>query len=371
MMLFKFRDLCKTPPFAQSLRCGQILVLGIFNILLWLKSSHALILNEIEHFSRVSFLVFLVSKVCGPWVVLTALCLILSGFLPAYGNQSPTVTVAIVVSKNIRPYLDAVEGFQSGISNMAGVRTRVFNLGKLDEKARVELFRGPGSKEFSLFVAVGPEAALSVWKGVGREGASKIYFMVLNPEKVFGSKKRDCGISLNIPVQTQIEMIRRGLPSIRRLGLLYDPEFNSDFFRKAAAASSLGLTIIPLRVSSKKDIPSVLKRGWKDLDALWLIPDRTVISEAIVKYLIKEAFLRKVPVVGYNRFFYEAGAALAFVFNYKELGQQCAQKALKILSGEGCHETPPLFHVWINEGVAEKLGLKLIDKYLPPVRLGP
>jgi len=254
---------------------------------------------------------------------------------------------------------------------MAGVRTRVFNLGKLDEKARVELFRGSGSKEFSLFVAVGPEAALSVWKGVGREGASKIYFMVLNPEKVFGSKKEDCGIALNIPVQTQVEMINRGLPSIKRLGLLYDPEFNSDFFRKAAdAASSLGLTIIPLRVSSKKDIPSVLKREMKDLDALWLIPDRTVISEVIVKYLIKEAFLRKIPVVGYNRFFYEAGAALTFVFNYEELGQQCAQKALKILSGEDCHDTPPLFHVWINEGVAEKLGLKLFDKYLPPVRSG-
>jgi len=279
--------------------------------------------------------------------------------------------VAIVISKNIRPYLDAVKGFQSGLANKAGIRTRVFNLEKLSDKERSELFRGSGMKEFSLFVAVGPEAALAAWKGVGREGVSRIYLMVLNPEKLFESNRRNCGISLNIPVQTQIEMIGRGLPSIKRLGLLYDPEFNSDFFRKAAdAASSLGLTIIPLRVSSKKDIPSVLKREMKDLDALWLIPDRTVISEVIVKYLIKEAFLRKIPVVGYNRFFYEAGAALTFVFNYEELGQQCAQKALKILSGEDCHDTPPLFHVWINEGVAEKLGLKLFDKYLPPVRSG-
>jgi len=318
------------------------------------------------------FLAFLVSKPCGTGVLITASCLVLLGFPPAYASQSPTVRVAIVVSKNIRPYLDAVEGFQSGLANKAGIKTRVFNLEKLDDKGRVELFRGSGVKEFSLFVAVGPEAALSVWKGIGREGASKIYFMVLNPEKVFGSKKGDCGISLNIPVQTQIEMIGRGLPSIRRLGLLYDPEFNADFFREASdAASFLDLTIIPLRVSSKKDIPSVLKRGWKDLDALWLIPDRTVISEAIVKYLIKEAFLRKVPVVGYNRFFYESGAALAFVFNYKELGQQCAQKALKILSGEDCHDTPPLFHVWINEGVAGKLGLKPTDKYPLPVRSGP
>ena len=322
----------------------------------------------------VKFLAFLVSKVCGPGAPLTVSCLILFGLLPAYGNQSPTVRVAIVVSKNVRPYLDAVEGFQSALANKAGIKTRVFNLEKLDDQGRVELFRGPGVKEFALFVAVGPEAVLAVWKGIGREGASRsrIYFMVLNPEKVFGPKKRGCGISLNIPVQTQIEMIGRGLPSVRRLGLLYDPELNSDFFRKAAgAASFLDLTVVPLRVSSKKDIPSVLKRQWKDMDALWLIPDRTVISESIVKYVIKEAFLRKVPVIGYNRFFYEAGAALAFVFDYKELGQQCAQKALRILSGEGCLDTPPLFHVWINEGVAEKLGLRPSDKYLPPIRLGP
>ncbi|MBW2217808.1 MAG: hypothetical protein JRF34_11560 [Deltaproteobacteria bacterium] len=194
----------------------------------------------------------------------------------------------------------------------------------------------------------------------------------LNPEKVLGPKEGGCGIPLNIPVQTQIEMIGRGLPSVRRLGLLYDPEFNADFFRRAVdAASFLDLTVIPLRVSSKKDIPSALTRGWKDLDALWLIPDRTVISQSIIKFLIKEAFLRKLPVVGYNRFFYESGAALAFVFNYRELGQQCAQKALEILSGEDCHDTPPLFHVWINGGVAGKLGLRIADRYAPPVRLGP
>ena len=304
----------------------------------------------------VKFLAFLVSKVCGPGVPLTVLCLILLGLLPAYGNQSPTVRVAIVVSKNIRPYLEAVEGFESGLADNADIKTRVFNLEKLDDKGRAELFRGPGVKEFALLVAVGPEAALSVWKGVGREGASRIYFMVLNPKKVFGPKERGCGISLNIPVQTQVEMIGRGFPSVRRLGLLYDPEFNSDFFRKAAdAASFSGLTVVPLRVSSKKDVPSALKGQWKDMDALWLIPDRTIISESIVKYVIKKAFLRKVPVIGYNRFFYETGAALAFVFNYKELGQQCAKKALRILSGKNCLGTPPLFHVWVNGGVAEKL----------------
>ena len=173
---------------------------------------------------------FLVSKVCGPWVLLTVSFLIIFGLPSAYGKQSPTVRVAIVVSKNIRPYLEAVEGFKSGLAGNADITTRVFNLEKLDAEERVELFRGSRAKEFALFVAVGPEAALSVRKGVGGGGASIIYFMVLNPKRVFGSEKKDCGISLNIPVQTQIEMIGRGLPSVRRLGLLYDPQFNTGFF---------------------------------------------------------------------------------------------------------------------------------------------
>jgi hypothetical protein len=46
---------------AQSLRCVQILILEIFNIFLWLKSSRTLILNEIEHFSKVSLCIRIVS----------------------------------------------------------------------------------------------------------------------------------------------------------------------------------------------------------------------------------------------------------------------------------------------------------------------
>jgi len=317
------------------------------------------------------FPAFPVIKICGLGMLLTVLCPILFGLPPAYGNPSPSVRVAIVVSKNIRPYLEAVEGLELGLADNSDVKTQVFNLEKLDDMEQVEL-SGEGVKKFALFIAVGPEAALYLRKGIGEKGASRIYVMVLNPEKVFGEKERGCGIPLNIPVQTQLEMISKGLPSVRRLGLLYDPGHNADFFRRAAgAASFLDLTVVPLTVSSKKDIPSALTPQWNSMDALWLIPDPTVISESIVSYLIKEAFLRKVPVIGYNRFFYEAGAALAFVFDYKELGQQCAQKALNILSGKECRDTPPLFQVWINEGVAEKLELRPSNEYLPPFRSGP
>jgi hypothetical protein len=42
------------PPFAQSLRQTQILILEILNVLLWLEFSPSLTLNKIGHFSKVS-----------------------------------------------------------------------------------------------------------------------------------------------------------------------------------------------------------------------------------------------------------------------------------------------------------------------------
>jgi putative tryptophan/tyrosine transport system substrate-binding protein len=322
--------------------------------------------------NRVKFPAFLVFKVCRLGVFLIVLCLMPCESSPAYGKEALPVKVAIVISKNIKPYLEAVEGFQAGLTDNADVSIRLFNLEDLADVGPAEAFGEEDEKEFALFAAVGPEAAQYIWTRIGGKAAPNIYCMVLNPEKVVGEEEKACGISLNIPVQAQMEMISRGLPFVRRLGILHDPEHNTGFLHDAAeAAPSLNLTVVPIDVSSKKDIPLALEGQWKHLDALWLIPDRTVISESIVTYLIKEAFFKKVPVIGYNRFFYETGAALAFVFDYRELGRQCAHEALRMLSGEDCRETPPRFRVWVNEKMMEKLGRRPPNAYLPPLQPGP
>jgi putative ABC transport system substrate-binding protein len=131
------------------------------------------------------------------------------------------------------------------------------------------------------------------------------------------------------------------------------------------------LKIVPLKVSSKKDIPVVLKQNWENIDALWLIPDQTVISESIVQYIIKDALFKKTPVIGYNRFFYESGAAVAFVFDYEELGRQTGRMAVSVLMGKACEKEPPVFHVWLNLRVIDKLGLDVSEKKFPPIEVGP
>lgn len=196
--------------------------------------------------------------------------------------------------------------------------------------------------------------------------------MVLNPENVLPAEAPACGIGLNIPVTTQLETIATAMPHVRRLGLLYDPANNTPFFEAAGrAAVQRNVELVPLKVGARKEIPGILKAGWPRIDALWLIPDRTVISETLVRYVIKEALLQGRPVVGYNRYFYDSGAALAFIFDYAELGAQTGRLALATLRGGACGSVPPGFHAWLNARVLEKIGIPTPAAPAAPLEIGP
>ncbi|MBE9547743.1 MAG: hypothetical protein IMF10_09680 [Proteobacteria bacterium] len=70
------RDLFKTPPFDQSLRQIQILILKILNVFLRLKSSSSLTLNKIEHFAKVSL------RRPSIWTLLLIILLLSTGCYP-------------------------------------------------------------------------------------------------------------------------------------------------------------------------------------------------------------------------------------------------------------------------------------------------
>ncbi len=305
-------------------------------------------------------------------LLLIVSCLLLPGVFPALGTDGGAPKVAVLVSRDIRPYVEAVEGISAILAKSANAKIEVFSLEKIKGKSRNILIESLAGEKFDLSIAIGPEAVKLVSEEALPGSAPWLYSMILNPPEASGEALAACGVPLDIPAGKQIEMLALGLPSVRRFGLLYDPCYNADFFNEAANnAVFLNLDIVPLPVSSKKDIPAVLKQNWKNIDAVWLIPDQTVISEKIVQYIIKEALFRGIPVIGYNRFFYESGAALAFVFDYKELGTQTGRMAADVLAGKGCEKELPVFSVWQNLRVINKLDIGVSEENPPPIEAGP
>ncbi len=305
----------------------------------------------------------MIAAIFSPKRAKTAIQRILFGviclWLAVAGTATPAAkaeTVAILLSQEIRPYLQAVAGIQEALAE-AEKETVLFNLEDFSGRSRAVLAgRLKEKSAFSLAVAVGPEAAR--FADAQNFSFPFLYTMVLNPRAILD--RAACGISLRIPVSVQLDKIHQALPDVKRIGILYDPEYNREFFQKAVQSRTKGVTVVPLAAGSTTDIPQLLKANWEKMDGLWLIPDRTVISESIVQYIIKQALLQRIPVIGYNRFFYESGAAVAFVFEYQQIGVQTGTLALAVMAGQPCESPVPWFETWLHPRVIQRLGIEAV-----------
>lgn len=292
--------------------------------------------------------------------------LLIAGILhqPSPAENSPDQAregfhAAILVSRHIRPYMEALEGLQAGLDQSPDIISRdVFILDEYDLEHQKLLGQEILAGDPDLIISIGPEATSFAWDLSGQKQIPTVYSVVLNPESLTsaGSPSLNCGISLNIPPSIQLKDISRNLPGIRRLGVLFDPEFNAEYVESIRQLNnSENIHVVPLKVDSSKALPGVLEKGLSQVDALWLVPDETVISRTLVRYIIREAIYRDKPTIGYNRFFYESGAAMAFVLDFENIGLQTARIARTRLVRGSCPAMIPSYEVLINHRALESM----------------
>ncbi len=281
-------------------------------------------------------------------------------FSPSSGHcdakETLSNTVAVIISRKVRPYLKVAEGIAKG----ADLAPDAVDQFIMDESGRRDILPETLKKgKYGMIVAVGPEAAGLVWQS-GPPLVPRLYAAVLDPHAIGGMDTTACGISLRIPVQTQLKMIHQTFPAFKRIGLLFDPTYNAWFYESASvAAKGLGLEIVPIDVTARKKIPTALKAGIKHVDAVWMIPDQTIISEKIIHYVIRQGLYHNIGVIGYNSFFIRSGALFAFEFNYTHLGQQAGRKIKAYISTGICRSESPKFNTVVNGKIAAKLGVEV------------
>lgn len=287
--------------------------------------------------------------------VLVGLAFLLSFLLARAGAATAEEkAVGVLISREIAPYAAMVEGLESRLNEPV---KRFF----FDERGQPFTLAGRSAsfdpKGYDLLVAVGPEALQ--YLAPLTDARRLVYGMVLHPRAALRDPPvMPCGVSLDLPPATQFAAIRKRLPNLRRLGVLFDPANNQAWFEEAKPlAEAQGFTLAPLRVNRQGE-GLELVGDYTGLDAILFIPDKSVISKAIIQYVIKQGVLRKTPVIGYNQFFYDSGAALAFLIDYRGVGEQVAGQAERLLAGGKCEEeAAPRFELAINQEVWRALGL--------------
>ncbi len=274
-------------------------------------------------------------SICLLLVIMTAL--IISA--PRSFAHAKGIKAMVIVSSQIRPYVSALNGFKHAFQD--GVE--IFDLSKNPQFVRYTLVK----EKFDLYTAIGPKATQLLWE-VKPQGI-KLTLMVLDPESII-QKKQACGIKLRIPIEEQLGAIKTRIGPAKGIGLLYTPGENSLLVSKAmASAKELSLVIKAYPVENAPEIKKTLPELYQQCDTLLFIPDPTVISEPMVKFIIKDAILHGISSVGYNRFFFDAGAVMAFVVDYEKLGALAAEMALKAMETGKCELAPPPYEILWNK----------------------
>jgi putative ABC transport system substrate-binding protein len=193
-----------------------------------------------------------------------------------------------------------------------------------------------------------------------------VYAMVLNPTSIVGTDgKNVTGASMNVPVEQPIRLLKQLGSQIKRIGVIYNRARTGSLVRRAqVVARDEGLELVTREISSAKDVVAALESFQDGIDALWIVPDETVLSQAVVQQLLLFSYRRKVPVLGLSDRHAQMGALFALSFaSGEDIGRQAGELAQAILGGRAAADVPftnaRKLHLTVNLKAAQKLGLEI------------
>ncbi len=267
-------------------------------------------------------------------------------------SSGGTPETAILVSADSPPYLQAVEGFTRQVSSIS---TATIYQMKGDTAQGREMGKRIRASGAQVVLAVGLKAALVAKLEI--IDIPVVFCLVLNPADYGLPSPNMIGIRLRVPSDEQLETIRSLVPSVQKIGLVYDPDFSATFVSHAHNhAQDLGLSLLGRPISSSTDLPDTLRALLPQIDVLWLIRDPTVITEASIPFILETALETRRPVFGFSAGMAQHGAMAAVSVNYYEIGNQAGTLAQTILNHEGLSASFPSLVVPSHTRLALNLG---------------
>ncbi|MCB9685218.1 MAG: ABC transporter substrate-binding protein [Alphaproteobacteria bacterium] len=255
----------------------------------------------------------------------SSLLLLSSWFAPADAGM---VQVAVVVSDELDAYREPTEAFLAAL----GQQARVYNLhGRASEASQVA--NQLKASDPDVVFCVGAKAAYTVKRLM--PSTPLVYATLLDPERYGIVGNQVTGVTMDVEPVTFLSQFTGFFPDVQQIGVIRG-EGTSDerIAAMSAAAEELGRELVVVEVDS----PRGVRRAFADLaqqgvDALWLPPDRHILTTSGYRTLSEEARRRHLPVLVDTRSMVEAGGLFTMVPDPVGVGEQAVALVHQILDG--------------------------------------
>ncbi len=221
-------------------------------------------------------------------------------------------TVAVVKSADLKPYREAIRGFQDTVA----CDTQEVPLGN-DTASDVRALHP------DVVFAVGTEAFLGV---ASLRDLPVVYAMVIPSEAERKTAPNIAGVSMDIAPAEYLAAIQEVFPGLKRVGLVYDPRNTASFATAAAAAAKdAGLALMSVQARGPTEVPGALGRLAGRIDVLWMLPDPTVAAGAMAEYLVRFSIQNNVPIFTFSRKYLAVGAVASLDVDPYAMGAQAGE----------------------------------------------
>jgi putative ABC transport system substrate-binding protein len=276
-------------------------------------------------------------------------------------SPGEAATIVALKSADVDVYNESLEGFRSVVGT--STITEYDMEGDL-QRGRNFLARLRTGPRPDLILAIGIWALQVVAEEV--RDIPVVFTMVLNPSTVIGYQAKNItGASMNVPIEQQIGLLRKVSPQIRRIGVVYDPSRTGVLVREAErVAHQHGVRLVARAIASARDGIAALDSMQGEIDALWILPDLTVLAQESVQYMLLFSFRNRIPVLGLSENQARMGALLGLSFaSGRDVGVQAGEVAKEILAGRRAEDLPftvaRKLRLTVNLRTAGKIGLQV------------
>ncbi len=169
------------------------------------------------------------------------------------------------------------------------------------------------------------------------------------------------------PIPEQVDMIRKLLPQIKTLGVVYNPkEINSVRMVEALKTAANNINILEAQVNSIDDIENAANTLIGKIDAFYIPADNTVGSQ--IHKVLGVANDNRIPVFANGQDLVVQGALASLDYDPFEVGKMTGEMVAQVLAGKnpGMIDVikPSIAKLSINKETAKNLNIKIPDELL-------
>ena len=253
--------------------------------------------------------------------------------------------IVVVTETGVEAYGEALRGFELRRKNSP----RVVDV---SDGAALKSALAPAPV---LVVALGSSALTAL--ADSHSDAPVLLSMVLD-EAARGTKLHLAGsVHLDMTLSEVLDDVTALFPGKTRVAIIFNPK------RAWADAPSVtnirGFAIQSIECSSAEDLLRALPSLRGKTDFVVTLPDSTLYNSATIKPLILASLENRLPLIGFSAAFVRSGASLGVYADFEDIGQQTAEAAQRIISGQSqvVHEGPRKHITAVNQRVLRLLGM--------------